>query len=169
MPVDHDRPYPDSLLRGILDRVRTIALVGASDNPVRAAYFVMKYMTDKGYSMLPVNPGLAGRQILGWTVYSSLKELPERPDMVDIFRNPEAAGQVAVEAAEMGVPVVWMQVGVRNDAAAARAEELGSTVIMNRCPKIEYARLFGEIGRQGINSNIITTRKRPVKQVKKLI
>lgn len=169
MRIDHDQPYPDSLLRGILDRVKTIAVVGASDNAVRAAYFVIKYMGDKGYRILPVNPGLAGGSILGQTVYSSLKDLPERPDMVDIFRNSDAAGPIAVEAAEMGVPVIWMQFGVRNDEAARAAENLGSTVIMNRCPKIEYARLFGEIGRQGINSNIITTKRRPVKAVKKLI
>jgi len=167
--MNHDAGYPDDLLRGILDRVRTVAVVGASDNPVRASYFVMKYLGDKGYRILPVNPALAGREILGNPVYPDLKSLPERPDMVDIFRNSEAAGAIAREAAAMGVPVVWMQFGVRNDEAAAEAEALGTTVIMDRCPKVEYARLFGEIGRQGINSNVITARKRPVKTVKKLI
>ncbi len=166
--MNHDS-YPDSLIKDVLGRVRTIALVGASNNPVRPSYFVAKYLTDKGYRVIPVNPGLAGQTLFGQLAYASLKDIPERPDMVDIFRNAEAAGPIAEEAAALGVPVVWMQLGVRNDAAAATAEAHGATVIMNRCPKIEYARLFGEIGRQGINSNVITAKKRPVKAVKKLI
>lgn len=161
--------YPDDFIRDVLGRVKTIAVVGATDNEVRASFYVTKYMSDKGFRMIPVNPGLVGKEVLGEKAYASLKDLPERPDMVDIFRNSEAAGAVALEAAELGVPVIWMQLGVRNDEAAAKAEALGATVIMNRCPKIEYARLFGEIGRQGINSNVITTKKRPVKAVKKLI
>lgn len=166
--MSHDS-YPDSLIKDILGRVRTIALVGASSNPVRPSYFVTKYLTDKGFTVIPVNPALAGQTLFGQTAYASLRDIPERPDMVDIFRNAEAAGPIADEAADLGIPVIWMQLGVRNDAAAERAEAKGATVIMNRCPKIEYARLFGEIGRQGINSNVITTKKRPVKAVKKLI
>lgn len=166
--MSHDS-YPDSLIKDILGRVRTIALVGASSNPVRPSYFVTKYLTDKGFTVIPVNPALAGQTLFGQMAYASLRDIPERPDMVDIFRNAEAAGPIAEEAADLGIPVIWMQLGVRNDAAAERAEAKGATVIMNRCPKIEYARLFGEIGRQGINSNVITTKKRPVKAVKKLI
>lgn len=166
--MNHDS-YPDALIRDILGRVRTIALVGASNNPIRPSYFVMKYLTDKGFRIIPVNPGIAGQTLFGQTAYATLRDIPERPDMVDIFRNAEAAGPIADEAAAIGIPVIWMQLGVRNDEAAARAEATGATVIMNRCPKIEYARLFGEIGRQGINSNVITTKKRPVKAVKKLI
>jgi predicted CoA-binding protein len=116
-----------------------------------------------------VNPALVGQQVLGEPGFASLRDLPFPVDMVDIFRNAEAAGPVALDAAELGIPVIWMQLGVRNDAAAARAEAKGATVIMNRCPKIEYARLFGEIGRQGINSNVITTKRRPVKPARKLI
>lgn len=166
--MNHDS-YPDALIRDILGRVRTIALVGASNNPIRPSYFVMKYLTDKGFRIIPVNPGIAGQTLFGQTAYATLRDIPARPDMVDIFRNAEAAGPIADEAAAIGIPVIWMQLGVRNDEAAARAEARGATVIMNRCPKIEYARLFGEIGRQGINSNVITTKKRPVKAVKKLI
>lgn len=161
--------YPDGLIKDVLGRVRTIALVGASANPVRPSYFVMKYLKDKGYRVVPVNPGLAGGTLLGEMAYATLSDIPERPDMVDIFRNAEAAAPIAEEAVRLGIPVIWMQLGVRNDEAAARAEAAGATVIMNRCPKIEYARLYGEIGRQGINSNVITAKKRPVKAVRKLI
>ncbi|MFC7332167.1 CoA-binding protein [Rhodocista pekingensis] len=143
--MDHDR-YPDSQLRAILERVRTIALIGASADPSRPSHGVMAYLAGKGYRVIPVNPGLAGQQLLGETVRAGLDEIGERVDMVDIFRNSEAAGPLAVAAAERGIPVVWMQLGVRNDAAAARAEALGTTVIMNRCPKIEYERLFGAAG-----------------------
>lgn len=161
--------YSDEHLRGILEGVRSIAVVGASDNPVRASFFVFKYLKDKGYRMIPVNPVLAGKEILGERVYASLADLPEAPDMVDIFRNSEAAGAITDEAVAKGAKIVWMQFNVRNEAAAARAEAAGLTVVMDRCPKVEYQRLFGEIGRIGINSDVITTKKRPVKPVKKLI
>ncbi|HYE51799.1 MAG TPA: CoA-binding protein [Azospirillaceae bacterium] len=166
--MDHD-DYPDGFIRDLLGRVRTIAFVGASANWNRPSYFVMKYMQGKGYRVVPVNPGIAGHEVLGETAYTGLADIPFPVDMVDIFRNAEAAGPVADEAAALGIPVVWMQLGVRNDAAAARAEAMGATVVMNRCPKIEYARLFGEIGRQGINSNVITTKRRAVKPARKLI
>ncbi|MFV3076233.1 CoA-binding protein [Niveispirillum fermenti] len=166
--MQHDF-YPDEFIRGVLNAVKTIAVVGATDNPVRASFYVMKYMADKGYRMIPVNPALAGKSVLGQPAYASLTDLPEKPDMVDIFRNTAEAGRVAEEAAAMGIPYIWMQLGIRNDEAAARAETAGATVIMNRCPKIEYARLYGEIGRQGVNSNIITAKRRPVKPAKKLM
>ncbi|HYC03222.1 MAG TPA: CoA-binding protein [Azospirillaceae bacterium] len=166
--MDHDS-YPDAHIQDILAGVKTIAFVGASANWNRPVFFVMKYMQTKGYRVVPVNPALVGQQVLGEPGYASLRDLPFAVDMVDIFRNAEAAGPVADEAADLGIRVIWMQLGVRNDAAAARAEARGATVIMNRCPKIEYARLFGEIGRQGINSNVITTKRRPVKPARKLI
>lgn len=165
---DHDH-YSDAFLQEVLARLRSIAVVGASDDPVRASYFVMKYLKEKGFRIIPVNPKLAGGTILGEPVYASLKDLPEPADMVDIFRNPAAAAGVTDEAIAHGAKVVWMQLGVRNDEAARRAEAAGLTVVMNRCPKMEYQRLFGEIGRIGVNSNIIVTKKRPVKAVKKLI
>lgn len=166
--MNHDH-YDDAYLADILASVRTIAMVGASPNPNRPSYFVMKYLQGKGYRIIPVNPGVAGQEILGERVYASLREIPEPVDMVDIFRNSEAAGPITDEAIAIGAKVVWMQLQVRNDAAAERAERAGLRVVMNRCPKIEYSRLHGELSWGGFNSNIITNRKRPVKPVKKLM
>ena len=133
-----------------------------------------RHLQSKGYRVIPVNPGIAGQTLLGETAHAGLRDLPEplnpEPvDMVDIFRNAEAADAITDDAIAIGARVVWMQLGVRNDAAAARAEAAGLTVVMNRCPKIEYMRLYGEIGWNGINSGIITNRKRPVKPLKKLL
>jgi uncharacterized protein len=168
MMVDHDN-YTDAYLAGILAQVRTIALVGASTNWNRPSYFVMKYLQSKGYRVIPVNPGAAGQELLGEKVHARLEDIGEPVDMVDIFRNSEAAGAITDEAIRIGAKVVWMQIQVRNDAAAERAERAGLRVVMNRCPKIEVMRLHGEIGGNGINSNVITNRKRPVKPVKKLM
>ena len=153
----------DVEIREILTGVKTIAVVGWSPKPDRPSHRVAAFLHQRGYRVIPVNPGLAGQTLNGETVYASLKDIPQdqvgRIDMVDIFRNSDAAGAVAQEAAELGVPVIWMQLGVRNDEAAARAEAMGATVIMNRCPKIEYGRLSGEIGWQGINSRILSAKK----------
>jgi len=159
MAVDHDS-YTDDYLRDILARVRTIAMVGASPDWIRPSYFVMKYLQHKGYRVIPVNPKAAGGEILGERVYGALAELDERVDMVDVFRNSDAAGPITDEAIEIGARVVWMQLGVRNDEAAKRAEAAGLRVVMNRCPKIEYGRLNGELSWGGINSKIITSRRR---------
>ena len=160
---DHDH-YPDGYLRKVLGSVRTIAMVGASPDWHKASSFAMKYLQSKGYRVIPVNPRAAGKSILGETCYARLSEIPEsatrRIDMVDIFRNSEAAGAVTDEAVAIGARVVWMQLGVRNDAAAARAEKAGLTVIMNRCPKIEYGRLNGELSWGGFNSRIISSKRR---------
>jgi uncharacterized protein len=158
--MNHDS-YPESYIRGILSKVKTIAMVGASANEARPSYFALRYLAGRGYSMLPINPGLAGGTIAGIKVYRSLAEAPGPIDMVDIFRNSEAAGAVVDEALAL-VPrpkVIWMQLSVRNEAAAARAEALGVEVVMNRCPKIEYGRLSGEIGWTGVNSRVISSRK----------
>lgn len=157
----HDS-YPDSQIRAVLRAARSIALVGASANPARPSYIVFKYLSERGYAVTPVNPGLAGKSLLGRPVIARLSELREPVDMVEIFRNSEAAGPLVDEALALPTPpkVIWMQLGVRNDAAAARAEAKGVTVIMNRCPKIEYGRLSGEIGWAGVNSRIISA-KRP--------
>jgi predicted CoA-binding protein len=159
--MNHDR-YPEDLIRGILRSVRTIAMVGASNNPARPSYFVFKYLLGRDYRMIGINPGLAGGDILGAPVYARLADVPEPIDMVDIFRNSEAAGPVVDEALALTpLPkVIWMQLSVRNDAAAERAEARGVTVVMNRCPKIEYGRLSGEIGWNGVNSRLISA-KRP--------
>jgi len=141
--MTHD-DYSDDLIIGILKGVKTIAMVGASSNPERASFVVLQYLTARGYTVYPVNPGLAGKDILGARVYPTLADVPAPVDMVDIFRNSEAAGAVVDEALRLSPPpkVIWMQLEVRNDAAAARAEAKGVTVIMNRCPKIEYGRLL---------------------------
>jgi predicted CoA-binding protein len=153
--------YDDALIRRILREVRTIALVGASANEARPSWIVTRYLLDRGYEVIPVNPGLAGQTLLGKTVYGSLKAIPGPIDMVEIFRNSEAAGPITDEALSLDpLPkVIWMQLSVRNDEAAAKAEAKGLTVIMNRCPKIEYGRLSGEIGWQGINSRILSSKK----------
>lgn len=168
--MSHHDTYSDEFIRAVLDKVKSVALVGASADPTKASYFVMKYLLSKGYRVIPVNPRLAGQTLLDQPVFASLADLPEAPDMVDIFRNASAADGVTDEAIAAGAKMVWMQLGVRNDAAARRAEAAGLTVIMNRCPKIEYQRLFGEIGRIGINSNQLVTKKQPLKRTfKKLM
>jgi uncharacterized protein len=157
--MDHDH-YPDALLRRILREVRTIAMVGASPDWNRPSYFAMKYLQIKGYRVIPVNPKAAGGEILGERVYASLKDIPEKIDMVDIFRSSSAVPPIVEDAIAIGAKVVWMQIGVRNDAAAHRAEAAGLTVIMNRCPKIEWGRLNRELSWGGINSKIISSRRR---------
>ena len=157
--MNHDS-YSDDYIRGILDSVCVIAMVGASANSVRPSYFAMKYLLQKGYKVIPINPGQAGKEILGQTVYAKLRDIPEPVDMVDIFRASDAVGPIVEDAIAIGAKVVWMQLGVRNDEAARRAEEAGLRVVMNRCPKIEYGRLSGEIGWSGVNRNTISS-KRP--------
>jgi len=151
-------PYTDAKLRHILSTVRTIALVGASSNWNRPSYFVMKYLQGKGYRVIPVNPGLAGQDLLGERVYASLRDIPEAIDMIEVFRNSDAVPPIVDDAIAIGARVVWMQLGVRNDAAAAKAEVAGLEVVMNRCPKIEFGRLGGELSWSGVNSGIIRNR-----------
>jgi predicted CoA-binding protein len=181
--MNHDS-YNDDYIRRILDEVKTIAVVGASANTVRPSYFVAKYLISKGYDVIPVNPGHAGREIAGAMTYASLADAqanlrphvegearsarPEAKgiDMVDIFRNSQAAYGVVEQALAMQpLPkVIWMQLSVRNDEAAALAENKGVKVVMNRCPKIEYARLCGEIGWAGVSSKVISSRKPKLQQ-----
>jgi len=134
-------PYSPELMRDIFDTTKIIALVGASNKPERDSHDVMAYLQAKGYRVIPVNPGLAGQKLLGETVYAALADIPEKIDMVDIFRNSEAAGETVDEAIAIKAKTIWMQLGVVNDAAAARAEAADITVIMNRCPKIEIPKL----------------------------
>jgi predicted CoA-binding protein len=158
--MDHDR-YPDQYIRDILKSVKTIALVGASNNQARPSWIVTKYLIERGYDVIPINPGWGGREILGRRVYARLKDIPRPVDMVEIFRNSEAAGPITDEALtlEPSPKVIWMQLSVRNNEAAERAEQKGIKVVMNRCPKIEYGRLSGEIGWQGVNSRILSAKK----------
>lgn len=159
--INHEN-YPDSYIKEILSSVHTIAVVGASNKWTRPSYFMAKYLQGKGYRIVPVNPGLAGQEILGELVYASLKEVPFKIDMVDIFRNSEAAGPIAEEAVEIGADVVWMQLGVRHDEGAEKAEKAGLKVVMNRCPKIEFSRLYGELSWHGFNSKVISSKRRAV-------
>jgi predicted CoA-binding protein len=138
--LDHES-YPDDYLRGILESVRTIAVVGASPRRERPSHGVMAYLQRRGYRTIPVNPNAAGGTINGERCYASLAEVPEPIDMVDVFRRKEAAGGVVDEAIAIGAKVAWMQLGVRDDAAAVRAEARGLRVVMNRCPAIEIPRL----------------------------
>lgn len=157
--------YTDEYIAGILGSARTIAMVGASATTNRPSYFAMKYLLGKGYRVIPVNPGLAGQEILGQLVFAALAEVPPPVDMVDIFRSSAAALEITREAIclkdRLGVKVIWMQLGVRNDEAAVEAEAAGLQVVMNRCPKIEYGRLSGEIGWAGVNAGAISS-KRPL-------
>jgi predicted CoA-binding protein len=158
--VNHDS-YGDDYISGILGAAKTFAFVGASANKSRPSYFAMKYLIGKGYKVIPINPGLAGQEILGQTVYASLADVPGPVDVVDIFRNSEAALGAAREAIalkdKLGLKVLWLQLGVRNDEAAAEAEAAGLEVVMNRCPKIEFGRLSGEIGWAGVNTGTISS------------
>src|SRR2546423_4267584 len=151
-------PYSDAQLRAILERVKTIAMVGASSNWNRPSYFVMKYLQGKGYRVIPVNPGIAGQELLGEKVYASLRDIPDKIDMVDVFRAAKETPGIVKDAIAIGAPVVWMQLGIRNDQAAALGEAAGIEVIMNRCPKIEFGRLAGELSWSGVNSSIIQNR-----------
>ena len=155
--------YPDNQIKAILRSVRTIAMVGASGNEIRPSYFAMMYLLNKGYKIIPINPGMAGKQILGQTVYASLQDVPGPVDMVDIFREAKYAPAIACETVaqkdRLGVKVLWMQLGVVSEEAERIGKEAGLTVIMDRCPKIEHGRFSGEMGWLGINRKVIDNRK----------
>jgi uncharacterized protein len=158
--MDHDN-YPDSYIRGILNTVKTIAMVGISPKDVRPSYFAFKYLLERGYRMIPVNPGQVGGEILGQPVFGKLTEIPEPIDMVDVFRAPQYAMAVVEEALalEPRPRVIWMQLGIRNEEAARLAEANGLKVVMDRCPKIEYGRLSSEIGWMGVNTRVLTSKR----------
>ena len=157
---DHDH-YEDAYIRSILTGVTTIAVVGVSANANRPSYFVFKYLLERGYRMIAVNPGLAGRTLLGRPAFASLTDISEPVDMVDIFRAAPLVTSVIEEVLRMQPRprVVWMQLGVRNDEAARLAEDNGIAVVMNRCPKIEYGRLSSEISWIGVNSRTLSSRR----------
>ena len=158
--MNHDR-YDDDYIADILRDVKSIAMIGASANTSRPSYFAMKYLLGKGYRVVPINPGLTGQKILDQEVVATLADLSGPIEMVDIFRNSDAALEVVQEAIalkdKLGLKVIWMQLGVRNEDAAAAAEAAGLKVVMNRCPKIEYGRLSGEISWAGVNSGMISS------------
>jgi uncharacterized protein len=158
--MNHDS-YPDSYIRGILNTVKTIAMVGISPKENRPSYFAFKYLLERGYHMIPVNPGQAGKEILGQKCYASLSDIPEPVDMVDIFRGAQHVPPIVEEALTLKPKpmVVWMQLTIRNEEAAKRAEEAGLKVVMDRCPKIEYGRLSSEISWMGINSRTLSSKR----------
>jgi len=161
--MNHDN-YPDSYIRGILNTVKTIAMVGISPKDNRPSYFAFKYLQERGYRMIAVNPGQAGKEILGQKVYAKLTDIPEPVDMIDVFRGSKHAPGIVEEALAMKPrpQVIWMQLTVRNDEAAAAAEAAGIKVVMNRCPKIEYGRLSSELSWMGVNSRTLTSKRAQV-------
>ena len=161
--MSHDA-YTDSYIRGILNTMKTIAMVGASEKDNRPSYFAFKYLLERGYRMIPVNPGHAGETMLGQKVYARLSDIPEPIDMVDIFRASKYVLPIVQEALSLKTrpQVIWMQLGIRNDEAAALAEANGMKVVMNRCPKIEYGRLSSEIAWLGVNTRTLSSKKPPM-------
>ena len=161
--LNHD-DYRDDDIRAILNEVKTVAVVGVSPLTVRPSYFVFKYLAERGYDVIPVNPGHVGKELLGRPFVASLKAIDRPVDMVDLFRNADRVLPAIEETLALKpLPkVIWMQLGVRHDAAAALAEQAGVTVVMNRCPKIEYARLSAEIGWLGVNSRTLSAKRRPM-------
>ncbi len=159
-----DLHYDDDVIRRVLRETRTVAMAGASANWVRPSNFVLKYLLGKGYQVHPINPGHAGKEMCNRMTFASLADTPAPIDMVDVFRNSEAAGAIVDEAialkGEKQIKTIWMQLTVINHDAAKKAEDAGLTVIMDRCPKIEYGRLFGELSWSGVNSGIITAKRR---------
>jgi len=158
--MNHDQ-YPDSLIRGILNTVKTIAMVGFSPKENRPSYFAFKYLLERGYRVIPVNPGQAGKEVLGKKIYAKLADIPEPIDMVDIFRGSDYALPTVQEALALTPKpqVIWMQLTIRNDEAAKLAEDAGVKVVMNRCPKIEYGRLSSEISWIGVNSRTLSSKR----------
>ncbi|GAB5433083.1 MAG: CoA-binding protein [Epibacterium sp.] len=152
--------YSDTLLKDVLRRTHSIAVVGVSTNPVRPSYYVARYLSLKGYRVIPVNPGHAGKELFGETIRANLSDIDVPVDMVDIFRRPEAVPEIVDEALAVfpTLKTIWMQIGVEHAEAAAKAEARGLTVIQNRCPKIEYQRLFGELRQGGFATGIISSK-----------
>jgi uncharacterized protein len=167
--MNHDS-YPDSYIRGFLNTVKTIAMVGASEKENRPSYFAFKYLLERGYTMIPVNPGHDGHIMLGQRIYARLADIPVPVDMVDIFRASQYALGIVQEALtlEPRPQVIWMQLAVRNDEAAALAEAEGLKVVMNRCPKIEYGRLSSEIAWMGVNTRTLSSKRAPIGGIQRM-
>ena len=161
--MNHDQ-YDDNYIRGILHSVKSIAMVGASPVNVRPSYFAFKYLAQRGYDMIPVNPGQVGKELLGKPFVGSLAEIGRPVDMIDIFRNSSHIMPIVEQALQLPTlpKVIWMQLGARDDAAAAKAEAAGIKVVMNRCPKIEYGRLSSEIAWMGVNSRTLSSKRAPI-------
>jgi predicted CoA-binding protein len=152
--------YPDAFLKDILNRTKVVAVVGVSTNPVRPSYYVARYLGLKGYTVIPVNPVYAGGQLFGQIIRADLSEIDEPIDMVDIFRRSEHVPAIVDEALEHlpNLKTIWMQIGVEHAEATAKAEAIGLDVVQNRCPKIEYQRLFGELRMGGFATGVISSK-----------
>ena len=161
--MNHDL-YEDDYIRGILNSVKSIAMVGASPVDVRPSYFAFKYLVQRGYDMIPVNPAHVGKSLLGRPFVASVTDIGRPVDMVEIFRSSDHIMPVVDEALKLRLlpKVIWMQLGGRDDLAAAKAEAAGIKVVMNRCPKIEYGRLSSEISWMGVNSRTISAKRAPI-------
>ena len=161
--MDHN-DYTDAYLRSVLRPNQTIAMIGASPKWNRPSYFVMKYLQAKGFRVIPVNPRASGETILGEPVHAALEDVPRDidVDIVDMFRPASEADTIVSDAIEKQAKTVWMQIGIRNDEAAEKAEAAGLQVVMDRCPKIEYSRLNGELSWGGFNSGVISSKKRRI-------
>ncbi len=155
-----DHIYTNGYIRRILQRTKSIAIVGVSLNSLRPSYFVARYLNLKGFKIIPVNPGQAGQTLFGQTVVASLSDISEPVDMVDIFRRSDAVGPIVDEAMAQfpDLQTIWMQIGVENPEAAAKAAAAGIDVVQDRCPKIEYQRLFGELRMAGFNTGVISSK-----------
>jgi uncharacterized protein len=155
--------YTDDYIKSVLRSTKVIAMVGASGNEMRPSFFAMKYLLAKGFIIHPINPGMVGKDILGQKVYASLKDVPAPVDMIDIFRTPDVAPEIVREALaekdRLGIKTIWMQLGVISEEAAKLAADAGLNVVMDRCPKIEYGRMSGEIGWLGVNRKVLDNRK----------
>jgi uncharacterized protein len=169
LAMNHDS-YPDSYIRGILNAVKAIAMIGASEKENRPSYFAFKYLLERGYTMIPVNPGHDGHTMLGQRIYARLSDIPVPVDMVDIFRGSQYALGIVQEALTLKPrpQAIWMQLSVRNDEAAALAEASGLKVVMNRCPKIEYGRLSSEIAWMGVNTRTLSSKRAPIGGIQRM-
>jgi uncharacterized protein len=167
--MNHDS-YPDSYIRGILNTVKTIAMVGASEKESRPSYFAFKYLLERGYNMIPVNPGHDDHTMLGQLIYTRLGDIPVPVDMVDIFRASQYALGIVQEALTLKPrpQVIWMQLSIRNDEAAALAEANSLKVVMNRCPKIEYGRLSSEIAWMGVNTRTLSSKRAAIGGIQRM-
>ena len=159
---DYDS-YSDAFILEILNSVKSIAMVGASAKWNRPSNFAMKYLIQKGYNVIPINPNTDEKEIFGKRIFPDLKSVTEPVDMVDMFRPAAEAYYLVNDSVEIGAKVFWMQLDIINIDAAKKAEKAGLKVVMNRCPKIEYARLYGELGWNGVNTGVITNRRRRIR------
>lgn len=152
--------YSDAFLRDVLQRTKVVAVIGVSINPVKASYFVARYLGLRGMKVIPVNPVYAGKSLFGETIVSSLAEISQPVDMLDIFRRSEAVPEIVEEALAHlpDLQTIWMQIGVEHEEAARKAQARGIDVIQNRCPKIEYQRLFGELRMGGFATGVISSK-----------